>query len=168
MLEAPKAAAHLVTGAWLCAAALHHLLCDWTLGFSLWLLQALFTSMAKRLLQLPYLDSVSLTIVVPTLKKPTKMKQNTLAPVTHLTDSFHSFCQLKATSGLKSFPFLSVLPFLASSADFFSCLPDLKLLEKTVFVNGLWRITKLDVSFQEKEYSPQMSDLYPSSKFPWL
>lgn len=72
MLEAPKAAAHLVTGAWLCAAALHHLLCDWTLGFSLWLLQALFTSMAKGLLQLPYLDSVSLTIVVPTLKKTHK------------------------------------------------------------------------------------------------
>lgn len=94
------------------------------------------------------------------------MKQNTLAPVTHLTDSFHSFCQLKATSGLKSFPFLSVLPFLASSADFFSCLPDLKLIEKIVFVNALCRITKLDVSFQEKEYSPQMSDLYPSSKFP--
>ena len=47
------------------------------------------------------------------------MKQNTLAPVTHLTDSFHSFCQLKATSELKRFPFLSVLSFLASSADFF-------------------------------------------------
>lgn len=53
------------------------------------------------------------------LKKPTEMKQNTLAPVTHLTDSFHSFCQLKATSELKRFPFLSVLSFLASSADFF-------------------------------------------------
>lgn len=34
-----------------------------------------------------------------------------------------------------------------------------------VFANALWGITKLEVSFQEKEYSPKMYDLYSSRKF---
>lgn len=118
VLEAPKAAACLVTGAYV------QQLCTACSGAGPWVSVCGFC----RLSPPPWQRAASAALLrlcitnnsgANNLKKPTEMKQNTLAPVTHLTDSFHSFCQLKATSELKRFPFLSVLSFLASSADFF-------------------------------------------------
>lgn len=168
MLEAPKAAACRVTGAWLCAAALHRPLCGWTLAFCLWLLQAPSSSVAKGLLQLPYWDSVSLTIVVPTIKKTHKNETKHLGSSHSLDRLLPFFLPAEGNLRAEAFSFPLSTVFSCQLCWFFSCLPDLKLNEKTVFANALWRNTELDVSFQEKEYSPQMFDLYSSSKFPLL